>query len=193
MRTSSDAICKSFVEVCSLALMLLVGAAGMGMCTPSHRSAVSVTTAACDLPTGPRHMRGVVVPSRLRTNRAATADVFVDLARGLAGASATVVGHVVEFALSPVLPSPEQSRMPVREGAGGEAYALAYQKAAATMAEGWAAALDAEVGSPSAEAVDGEVAARLRAVMHAAVQEMEAAMMEAQAAPPYLRGPAGLR
>jgi hypothetical protein len=62
----------------------------------------------------------------------------------------------------------------------------AYQKAAATMAEGWAAALEAEVESSSAEAAAGETAARLRAVMHAAVQEMELAMSEA--APPYCEG-----
>lgn len=187
MRTSSDCICKASSAGGSLALMLLVGAAGMGMCTPPQQPA-SVTTAACGVPmAGLRHMRGVVVPSRLRTNRAATADVFVDLARGLADASATAVGHVMEFALSPVLPSPEQLTAPAREGTGGEAYALeAYQKAAATMAEGWAAALEAEVESSSAEAAAGETASRLRAVMHAAVQEMELAMSEA--APPYCEG-----
>ena len=160
----------------------------MGMCTPSQRPAVSVTKAAQGVQV--RNMKGVVVPSRLRSNRVATAEVFVDLARGLADASATAVGHVMDFALSPVLPSPVPLTTPTREGAGGDAYAVAYRKAAATMAEGWAAALEAEVDSSGAEVAAEETAARLRAVMHAAVQEMELAMAEAQdaAAPPYCEG-----
>ena len=168
--------------------MLLVGVAGMGMCTPSQRPAVTVTNAAQGIHV--RNMKGVVVPSRLRSNRAATAEVFVDLARGLADASATAVGHVMDFALSPVQPSPLPLTTPTREGAGGDAYAVAYRKAAAAMADGWAAALEAEVDSSGAEVAAEETAARLRAVMHAAVQEMELAIQtEAQAAaPPYCEG-----
>ena len=155
----------------------------MGMCTPSQRPAVTVTTAAQGVQV--RNMKGVVVPSRLRSNRAATAEVFVDLARGLADASATAVGHVMDFALSPVLPSPVPLTTPTREGAGGDAYAVAYRKAAATMAEGWAAALEAESESYAEATTNDEAAVTLRAVMHAAVQDMELALADI---PPYCEG-----
>ena len=163
------------------------------MSAPSPRPAVIVSGAAPKFSTSPLHMMGVVVPSRvgsrLRSNVPATADVFVDIARGLVDVSATAVAQLMTFALAPVLHSPDPLTTPARTfdetRVGGEAYALAYQKAAAAMAEGWAAALEVESESYAKATTNDEAAVTLRAVMHAAVQDMELALADI---PPYCEG-----